>query len=139
MEFLESLKSSFSIFPVLKGLNKIKWKNKNHLKPPKLVSQSLFKQFQQKSNIFWFFIENLTLSFPVPRWVGANTDLTLNSNISKMVRVNTAFTSVSNYMQVDRFCTCGSLVTDPWSLWNFWNLKNQVFQFFRTERVKKSR
>ena len=34
----------FSTVLVLKGLNKIE-KLENHLKPPKLVSQSLFRQF----------------------------------------------------------------------------------------------
>ena len=47
-------KIEFHIFPVLKGLNKTK-KIKNHSKPPRLVSQSLFKQFQQISNIFLVF------------------------------------------------------------------------------------
>ena len=37
-----------------KTLNKIK-KIKNHSKPSKLVSQSLFKQFQQNPNIFLVF------------------------------------------------------------------------------------
>ena len=34
----------------------------------------------------------LTLSLPVPHWVGDNTDLLSNSSISKTVRVNIAFT-----------------------------------------------
>ena len=34
----------------------------------------------------------LTLSLPVPRNVGDDTDLTSDSNISKTVRVNIAFT-----------------------------------------------
>ena len=46
-------------FPVLKGLNKIKKKKiKNHLKPSKLVSQSLLNKFQQKRNIFLVFHGN---------------------------------------------------------------------------------
>ena len=36
---------------------------------------------------------SLTLSLPVPRWAGANTDIPSNSNISKAVRVNIAFTA----------------------------------------------
>ena len=47
VELLASQKSIFSIFPVMKGLNKSKKKKKkkckNHSKPPKLVIQSLFK------------------------------------------------------------------------------------------------
>ena len=42
-ELLASENLGFSIFPILKGLNKIKKKIKDHLKPPKLVIQSLFK------------------------------------------------------------------------------------------------
>ena len=44
MELLASQKSSSSIFPVLKRLDKIK-KIKNHLKSPKLVSQSSCQDF----------------------------------------------------------------------------------------------
>ena len=36
-----------------------------------------------------------TLSLPVSRWAGANTDLPSNSNISKTVVVSTAFTKES--------------------------------------------
>ena len=90
MELLESQKWSFSIFPVLNRINKI-MKVKNHLKPPKLESQSALKQFQQKPNIFLTFIGNLTFSLHVTRWAVANTDLPSNSNISKTVRVNNAF------------------------------------------------
>ena len=82
----------FSIFLVLKRLSKIKNKNKNHSKLPKLASQLLFKQFRQKSNIFLLFTENLTLSHRVPSWAGANTDQPLNSNISETVRLNMSFT-----------------------------------------------
>ena len=51
---MEPQKSSFSIFLVLKGLNKVK-KFRNHSKPPKLVSKSLFKKFQQIPNIVLLF------------------------------------------------------------------------------------
>ena len=47
--------SSFSIVLVLKGLNKIKRKIKTHSKPPKFVSQSFFKKFQQMENMFLVF------------------------------------------------------------------------------------
>ena len=93
VELLESQKWWFSIFLVLKGLNKIKKKIKNHSKPSKLVSQSLFKQIQQKPDIFSVFHSKLTFSLPEPRWVGANTGLPSKNNISKMVRVNIAFTA----------------------------------------------
>ena len=43
VELLASQKSIFSVFPVMKGLNKSKKKCKNHSKPPKLVILSLFK------------------------------------------------------------------------------------------------
>ena len=86
MELLESQKSSFSHFPRLKVLKSKKFKN--HSKPPKLVRQSLFKQFQQKPNIFlvfhwkYYFFASYNLVY----------DLHLSSNISEMVRVNIAFT-----------------------------------------------
>ena len=44
VELLASQKSIFSVFPVMKGLNKSKKKKcKYHSKPPKPVIQSLFK------------------------------------------------------------------------------------------------
>ena len=82
VELLESQKPSFSIFLVLKGLNKRK-EIKNYSKPPKLLSQSLFKQFK---------IEDLTLSLPATRCAGHNTDLPSNCNISKTVWITIAFT-----------------------------------------------
>ena len=82
LELLESQKPSFSIFLVLKGLNKRK-EIKNYSKPTKLLSQSLFKQFK---------IEDLTLSLPATRCAGHNTDLPSNRNISKTVWITIAFT-----------------------------------------------
>ena len=38
----------------------------------------------------WFL--KVPAKVPVPRWVGDNTDLPSNSNISKTIRVNIAFT-----------------------------------------------
>ena len=51
----------------------------------------------------------LTLWLPVTYCAGHNTDLALKRNISKTVRV---FGKVSNDIQVDRLCPCGSLVID---------------------------
>ena len=48
-------KIEFFNFSVLKGLNQIKKKIRNHSKPPKLVIQSLFKQFQHIFDIFFVF------------------------------------------------------------------------------------
>ena len=90
-ELFESQKWSFSIFSVLKVLNKIK-KIENDLKPPKLVRRSLFKQFQQKLDIFRFFTKNLAVLVSVTLCVGHNTDLRSNGNISKTVRSNIAST-----------------------------------------------
>ena len=39
-------------------------------------------------------VSHLTLSLPVTLCAGHNTDLPLNSNISKSVRVNIAFTKI---------------------------------------------
>ena len=60
-----------------------------------------------------------TILLPVTRCSGHNTDLPSNNNILKIVRVNIAFTKafflkkiirykLSNHVQVDRLCTCGS-------------------------------
>ena len=62
-------------------------------------------------------IKYLTLLLSVPRWPGANTNLLSNSNILKTVIVNIAFTlrvldKLSNDMQVDRLCSCSSIVID---------------------------
>ena len=58
----------------------------------------------------------LTLSLPVPRCAGDNTDLPSKSNISKTVRVNITFKRIfdklSSGMPVDKLCTCGSQVID---------------------------
>ena len=63
----------------------------------------------------------------MPRWAGDNADPLSESNILKTVRVNIAFAAtffkeystsflmvcrLSNGMQVDRLCTCGSQVVD---------------------------
>ena len=39
-------------------------------------------------------------------------------------------------MQIDRLCSCGSLVIEVWCLWIYWNLKIEFFNFSSTERVK---
>ena len=70
-------------------------KKKKKKKPFKTSSACKSITFQSNSNksrtFFCLFTENLTLSFPVIRWAGHNTDLPSNINISKTVRVNIAF------------------------------------------------
>ena len=44
---------------------------------------NFLSNFNKSQVFFLFFTENLILSFPVPHWVSDNTDLYLNSNISK--------------------------------------------------------
>ena len=52
-----------------------------------------FSSSSNKNQIFLgFFTKILTFPLPVPHWVGDNTDLSSNSNISKTVRVKIAFT-----------------------------------------------
>ena len=87
-------------------------KIKNHSKPPKLVSQSLFKKFQQSPSIFLVFHWNFnpfTSFTPLGRW---NIDLPLDSNTSKMGRVNISFK--------ERF-----LKNIQWAQWfsSYWCLK----------------
>ena len=43
---------------------------------------------------FWFFTKNFTLSLPVTRCAGDNTDLHSNSNNSETIRQSIAFTSM---------------------------------------------
>ena len=74
-------KSRLSIFLSTEIVKKKSKTFKDHSKPPKLVSQSLFKEFQQIPNIF-FFTETLTLLLPVPHWAGDSTDLPSDCNIS---------------------------------------------------------
>ena len=85
------LKIAFFNFSGTERVKQNQKKMLNNSKPPKVVKQSLFKQFQQKQNIFLFFTENLTLSLPVAHCAGYNIDIHSNSNISKEVRVNLAF------------------------------------------------
>ena len=77
------------------------------------------KDIQSVKSTWSFCIQILTLSLPVTRCAGHSTDLHSNSNISKTVRVNNAFNlfkrvfdKLSNGIQIDRLCTCGSLVID---------------------------
>ena len=86
----------------------------------------------------------LTLLRPVPSLAGHNTDLPLHSNISKKVRVNIAFArnifykifnKLSNGMQVNRLCTCGSKVIDAIEVIIDIS-KIKFFNFSGTERVK---
>ena len=93
VELLASQKSIFSVFPVMKGLNKSKKKKKKNLK----IIQNLNLQFNHFSNnfneirlFFSFFTKTLTLLFPPAYWADDNFDLSLNNNILKMVTVNIA-------------------------------------------------
>ena len=52
----------------------------------------LLSKSKKSEAFFCFFTENVTLFLPVNHCLGHNTDLTSNSNISKMVRVNIVFT-----------------------------------------------
>ena len=45
----------------------------------------------------------LTVSLPVPKWAGDNTDLPSSTNISKMVTVNTTFTATFFKKHLIRF------------------------------------
>ena len=107
VELLQSQKSRLSIFPGLKELTKVKKKTKNYSKTSKLVRQSLLSNSNKSRTFFWSFTEILTLSLPVARCAGHNTNLPSKSNISKTVRVNTAFTNLKEhsitFLMVSRF------------------------------------
>ena len=72
VELLASQKSSFSIFPVLKRLNKIK-KKKNFYNLLNLSVNHFPSRFKKIQISFWFFTETLTLLLLVLCWVGNNT------------------------------------------------------------------
>lgn len=45
------------------------------------------------------------------------------------------FHKLSNGLQIDRLCACGSQVIDVYVLGNYRHLKSRGFQFLGTERV----
>ena len=92
----------------------------------------------------FFFTENLTLSLPVSRWAGANTNLPSNSNIWKTVRVNITLTEpeyLISSVKITRlinfaivvlrlltFKVCGIIVIS----------KIEFLKFFCTKRIKQN-
>ena len=87
----------------------------------------------------------LTLSLPVPRWAGHNTDLPSDSNISKTVRVNIAFAATffkeysTSFLMVCRLIDF-ALVVLKLLMFKVCVIigisKIKFFNFFGTERVK---
>ena len=75
---------------------------KKYLKQSHLPRKEL--PFYNKNS--WNIKTILALSFPASRWAGDNTELTVRVNINKL------FDKLSNGMQVDRLCACGSQVID---------------------------
>ena len=55
-----------------------------------------------------------------------------------LLKLFLVFNKLSNDTQVNRFCTCGSLVIDFKVCGIAQNLKILFFNFFRTERVKQN-
>ena len=97
---IEFSKITFFNFSASEKRNKIK-KIKNYSKPLKFVKKLLnnnYRQFQSKSDIFWFFTEILSLSVPFTRCAGHNTDLRLKSNISKSVNIALTDTFFKEYL-----------------------------------------
>ena len=76
------------------GTERVK-QNKKNLKTIQNLLSLEVNYFSSNFNkfpiCFWFFTETLSLSLPVPRWEGHNSDLPSDSNISKTVRVNITF------------------------------------------------
>ena len=86
------LKIEFFSFSGTERIKQNRKKVKYHSKPRKLVRKLLFKQFQQKPCIFfWFFTENLTLLHSVTHCAGYNTNLPSNSKFSKTMRADIVF------------------------------------------------
>ena len=131
MVLLESQKSCFSVFLGLKGLSKLKKKKiKNHSKPIKLIRLSLFIQFKYKPHILvfhWNFNHSRYCCLKVGRsnpcdllceskyrptfkqqyLKNVESRHCLHKNFRKRI-----FYKLSNNIQVDRLCTCGSVVID---------------------------
>ena len=103
--------------------------------------------FNQNQLIFLLILKLQPFLFTVPRWAGESTDVYSNNNISKSVKVNDTlkkwnkrvFNKFSNDVQIDRLCTCRSLVIIVYNLWRYGNigiLKIEFFNFSGTERFK---
>ena len=86
----------------------------------------------------------LTLSLPVHHWTGVNTDLPLNSDISKTVKANIAFTSTFKEYLISFLMVCGSIDFAPvvlkllmFKVCGIIGIsKIEFFNFSVTERVK---
>ena len=108
----------------IKQKTKKKWKKKKkkkeikkHWKPPRHVIQSLFKQFQQKSNVFLFFHWKFNPFTPTAiSWKWLQSTLLLQNVFWKVCN------KLSNDFQVDRLCLRLWLT----SCWCFLS-----FQFYR--------
>ena len=82
------------VFFYYSGNERVKQNQKTLKTSQNLLSLSV-NHFSSNCNkiqkCFWFFTETITLSLPVPRCAGDDTNLPLESNISKTLRVNIAF------------------------------------------------
>ena len=88
-----------------------------------------------------------TLSLPVPRWTGGNSDLPSDSNISKTVRVNIAFSTTYFKEYLIRFvmvCRLMDFALVALTLLMFKVCviigisKIEIFDLSGTERIKKN-
>ena len=114
VELLQSKKRSFSIFLVLKKLNKIK-KVKNHSKLPKLARHSFFKQLLQKLNIFLVFHWKFNPVSTCNLLCGSTFEQQyLENGESFYLHKKRILKGIKFYndIQVDRLCICNSLVFD---------------------------
>ena len=83
VELLECQKLSFSFFSCSGRIKHYQKILKTIENLPGLECNHFSQNFNKIQTFFWFFTENLTLSFLVLCWASNNTDLHSNSNISK--------------------------------------------------------
>ena len=83
MELLECQKLGFSFFSCSGRIKHNQKILKTIENLPALECNHFSQNFNKIQTFFWFFTENLTLSFLVLCWASNNTDLHSNSNISK--------------------------------------------------------
>ena len=77
------------------------------MKPLKLVIQSLFKQFQQRPNLFFYSFCPLYTAGWVQYLENGKNEHFIHGNILQRI-----FDKLSSDVQVDRLCTSVSLVID---------------------------
>ena len=118
--------------------------NTKHCNP---ISESLFEKPQKIPNLFLTLLFYVTVFLPVLRCVRHNTDLLLNSSISKTVRINIAFATTPFKEYSTRFFMVCRLIDFALVVLKLLIIKfcvvigiskAEFFNFSGTERVKQN-